>query len=153
MSDLSLSEFADRVRDIMAVVSREFIKYQTKDFYRMKITMPQFIVLNFLSTHGESSMTDLAHYIKVTTAAVTGMVDRLVREGYATRLDDPKDRRIKRLTLTSKGNKIVGYILGQHRKVMMEMFGMISAEERAEYLKILEHIQHHIKEREALSKS
>jgi DNA-binding MarR family transcriptional regulator len=151
MTELSISEFADRVRDVMAVISREFLRYQTEEFYKTKITMPQFIVMNFLNRRGESSMTDLAHFINVTTAAVTGMVDRLVRDGYVARSNDPKDRRIIRIALTAKGARVVKLMLEDQRKIMIEMFGMISPSERRQYLKILEHIQHHIKEKEAAS--
>lgn len=153
MSNLSLTEFADKVRDVMAVLTREFLKYQTSEFYKTKITMPQFIVMNFLSTHGESNMTDLAQFINVTTAAVTGMIDRLVRDGCVARASDPNDRRITRIGLTAKGSKIVKDIIERQRKMMMEIFGMISEVEREQYLKILEHIQHHIKEREVIHKS
>jgi len=105
MANLSLSEFSDRIVEIMPAISREFYRKLTGEFYKMKITTPQFVVLEILSREGESRMTDLARLINVSTAAITGIVDRLVRDGYVARANDPDDRRIIRADLTLKGSK------------------------------------------------
>lgn len=147
MGSMPLGEFADRVNELMPLISRQFLKYQTSDFYKMKMTLPQFILLDILARHGESKMSDLAHYMNVTTAAITGTADRLVRDGYIVRVSDPKDRRIVKVKLTTKGINIVQRCNDQKKKMMMDMFGVISQEERDEYLKILMHIRDHITEK------
>ncbi len=144
MSGLSLSEFCDRLNDIMPVMFREYIKHRVDECHKIKITLPQFIVLNILSMHGESRMTDLAGFLNVTTAAMTGIVDRLVREGYVTRVSDPADRRIIKVKLTAKGASVVKSVKEEEKKVTMNIFGMISQKEREEYLKILLHVQEHL---------
>ena len=108
--------------------------------------MPQFVILDILQRHGESKMSDLAKSLSVTTAAMTGIVDRLVREGYLRRESDPKDRRIIKIRLTAKGERAVTQILEKKKQMIIKMFGMVSQEEREEYLKILTHIRDHLKE-------
>lgn len=148
MSNVTLSEFADKVSEIMPVISREFLRHQTVEFYKMKITPPQLIILELLYKQGESNMTDLAHLLNVTTAAMTGIVSRLVRDGSAVRVSDPDDRRIIKIRLTAKGEKTVKNMTEHRKKMMTQIFGMISQEERDEYLKILSHIYEHLKEEE-----
>ncbi len=148
MSILSLAEFANRVNEIMPAIMRELLRHQTKDFYKTKITPPQFIVLDLLDRHGECKMSVLAQFINVTTAAMTGIVDRLVRDGYVTRITDPKDRRVIKARLTVKGSNAVRKMSDQRKKISMKLFGMISQEEREEYLNILTHVRDHIKEPE-----
>ena len=89
-------------------------------------------------------MTDLARFMNVSTAAMTGVVDRLVRDGYAKRENDLKDRRAVKVRLTDKGAKIIGNILKIRRESVMKIFGVISQEEREEYINILEHIRGNI---------
>lgn len=144
MSSMTLSDFADKVTGIMPVLMREFLKQQSGEFYKMKITMPQFIALDMLTKRKESSMTDLAHDMYVTTAALTGIVDRLVRDGYVMRASDPDDRRIIRIKPTANGEKVVKHAVEERKKATMRIFGMISPYEREQYIKILTHIKDHL---------
>ena len=140
MSSISLNEFTDRIHEIMPVIIREFTKRQRDELYTGKITLPQFFILNFLNRQGESRMTDLAHFMDVTTAAMTGIVDRLVKYGYLRRIFDPRDRRIIKIRLTAKGLRLVKKVCQHRRNMIMKIFSRISEEERAAYLKILMHI-------------
>lgn len=146
MSELSLSEFADRVSELMPVIMKEFMKHQTEEFYKMKITMPQFFVMEYLLRCGGCKMGEIAKYINVTTAAMTGLVDRIVRDGYAARSSDPDDRRIVNIKLTPKGSRLVKDMMERRKQVSMNMFSRISHEEREQYLKILTHIKEAMQE-------
>jgi len=145
MSQLTLSEFADQLNEIMSVLTREFVKFNTPEFYKVKITLPQSVVLCILHKTGESKMTDIAHMINVTTAAMTGIIDRLVKSGCVVRINDPKDRRITKVRLTPKGNQVVENMIEQRKKLTIKLFEMISQSEREEYLRILGHIRDHLK--------
>lgn len=137
MGEISLSRFADSVSEIMPTLMREFARQHSGGFYKIKVTMPQFVVLNLLNRRGESSMSDLALAMGVTTAAMTGIADRLVREGYVIRLSDPKDRRIVRIKLTPKGAKVVLAIHDEHKRMTMKVYQILTPAEREAYLAIL----------------
>jgi DNA-binding MarR family transcriptional regulator len=141
MSNLTLTEFADKVGEIMPAISKEFLRNQTVDFYKVKITMPQCIILDSLDRTGESSMSDLAKSMGVTTAAMTGIVDRLVRDGYVTRVSDPGDRRVVKIKPTTKGERVVKTLREHRRRMMVKLFGVLSQTEREEYLRILTRIK------------
>lgn len=144
MSQVSLSEFADKLNEIMRVIMRSSLSSQSSQFYKMKITMPQFFVMSFLDKNKESKMTDMANFLKVTTAAMTGIIDRLARDGYVVRSADPSDRRVIRIKLTSKGSKIVKDITDKRKQMTIKMFGTISDKERQDYLNILTKIKDNI---------
>ena len=141
MTDISLVEFADRVSEIMPAIMKEFLKSQAGGFHKMKITLPQFAIMTMLEREKEANMTDLAKAMSVTTSAMTGVVDRLVRDGYAHRLRDSQDRRIIRIKLTSRGMKTVRTAIEDRKRATIKMFAVISQEEREKYLSILEHIK------------
>jgi len=140
MSHLSLSKFADKVNMILPVFIKEFTKRHANELSKGKITMPQFLIMSLLDKQGPSAMTQLAKFINVTTAAMTGIADKLVKYGYIVRSPDSKDRRIINIKLTAKGSALVKKINNQRRAMITDIFGTVSQHDRAHYLKILTHI-------------
>lgn len=137
MAQLTLPEFADKISEMMIAIMREFYKQESDKFYETKITFPQLVVLEMLLRDGESRMTDLARSMNVTTAAMTGVVDRLVRDGYVMRSNDPQDRRVIRIKPTAKGALAAKKAIKRRKSIFKKMFGVISQAEREEYLRIL----------------
>jgi len=141
MPHLSLSEFAERINEIMPVIMKEFSRRQANELYKGKITLPQFLVLESLNRDGAIKMSELAHFMHVSTAAMTGIVDRLVRDGYAVRVFDEVDRRIIKIKLTSRGSALVKKINEQRSQMIVKIFGKICEKDRSEYLHILSQIK------------
>ncbi len=139
--EISISDFADKLNEIMPMIIKEFFKREPDEIFKGKITMPQFFILDFLSRYGESRMTDISRFMSVSTAAVTGIVDRLVKCGYAVRIFDPDDRRIIKIKPTFKAAELVKKISLQKRQMVINTFGKITQRERESYLKILMRIR------------
>jgi DNA-binding MarR family transcriptional regulator len=144
--DHTLSQFADKVTELMPVIMKEYVKHQVDEFEKLKITLPQFFVLELVNRQGEAKMSDLAKFVNVTTAAMTGIVERLFKNGYVLRIDEPDDRRIIKIKLTPKGAKVVKDMIQKRKDITIKMFGSITQEEREEYLKILTHVHEHLKD-------
>ncbi|MFC1674617.1 MarR family winged helix-turn-helix transcriptional regulator [Candidatus Omnitrophota bacterium] len=140
MAELSLTEFADRLNSVMPAVIKGFSQRQAVELYKGIITLPQFLVLDFLNQKSDSRMTDIANFLKVTTAAMTGIVGRLVKYGYVARAFDADDRRIIKVRLTGKGSDLVRRINRRRRRMIIDVFGQISDKERKDYLGILMHV-------------
>lgn len=138
---ISIEAFADRLNEIMPVMFKEFTKKLTKELHKTDITLPQFFVLEFLGREGESKMTELAHFMNVTTAAMTGIVGRLVRDSYIERIYDQNDRRIIKVKLTNEGSSIVRKICERKQQMIVKVFGKISEVDREQYLRILNQIK------------
>jgi len=56
-------------------------------------------------TDGQLTMGELARRTCITEKTITGIVDRLERDGLVQRLRDPSDRRVIRVALTDKGTE------------------------------------------------
>jgi DNA-binding MarR family transcriptional regulator len=141
MSQATLAEFADQVNEIMPMFMKELFNRQPSEFIKFKLTMPQFFILNLLFKQGASNMTTIAHFMNVSTAAITGIVDRLVKYGYVVRVSEPGDRRVVKVRLTPQGLRLVMRGNEKKRQMMVDIFSKISQREREEYLKILMHIR------------
>ena len=58
--------------------------------------------LNIIENSGGLTAGELAEQAGLTTGAVTGVIDRLERAGFARRASDPEDRRRVKLEVTPK---------------------------------------------------
>jgi DNA-binding MarR family transcriptional regulator len=149
MKEISLSEFADKINEIMPEIAKSFIRRQTNELFKGKITLPQLFILDLLNKKGASKMTDIAHFLNVTTSAATGIVDRLVKFGYVERVYEPLDRRIIKIKLTAKGAQLLSKINREKRQMIMDIFVKISQKEREDYLRILMRIREVLSKEEA----
>lgn len=136
MMQLSIAQFADKIGEIMPVVMKEFTRRVIMDF-ESRVTMSQVLILELLEKRQESKMKDIASFMGVSTAAATGIADRLVKCGYVVRVFDPDDRRIIRIRLTPKGHGLIKQFDSQRRRLVMRIFSRISEKDRQDYLRIL----------------
>jgi DNA-binding MarR family transcriptional regulator len=138
MSRLSIEAFANRVTELLPQLARGMARHENNYLTKGVITPPQVWVLRQLTRQPECSMRELADFMKMGLSSVTGMVDRLVRQGLANRRRTEQDRRIVFVDITAKGRKILKEILEQHHRTILDLFESLTADERFAYLCILE---------------
>lgn len=94
------------------------------------ITLPQFDVLSELEHACEAlTMSQLSHELMVSNGNVTGVVDRLERDGYVRRAASPTDRRVQYIALTDKGVTTFKEMARVHEQWITELFASLSATE------------------------
>lgn len=71
------------------------------------LTMPQLRLMHVLLRHGGQPVGHLAERLDVRPATVTGLTDRLFRNGLISRHPDPTDRRVVRIELTPDGERVL----------------------------------------------
>jgi DNA-binding MarR family transcriptional regulator len=69
------------------------------------LSLQQLTVLNLVRTEG-ITLAELARRTMVAPTVITGIVDRLERQGLIRREPDPRDRRVNRLVLTDRGVEV-----------------------------------------------
>ena len=94
----------------------------------------------FMMTKGEPfAMNTLSAHFMCDASNVTGIVDRLEKQGLIERQDHPTDRRVKMLGLTAKGEAVRGHIMAKTMTAEAErMDPVLTSEERATLYLILE---------------
>jgi len=70
------------------------------------VTAPQTFVIFDVNNNEGTSVKDIAARIELDSSAITGIIDRLAREGLLERQEDPEDRRSLKIYLTPKGRKL-----------------------------------------------
>ena len=138
MTDPKLNRFYQKLDELLPNTMREFMKRSTNDLTKGRITMPQLVILELLNKKGTLIMSELAGSLSITTSAVTGLIDRMIKANLVMRSRDEKDRRIVKVTLIPKGRQVIENILRERKKVLLDIFGKFTQNERQQYLKIIE---------------
>jgi DNA-binding MarR family transcriptional regulator len=75
-------------------------------------------------------LSDLAEHFGISFPAMSRAVDALVKQGLATRVEDPDDRRVRRVTLTAKGKKLVDHLVTVRRAGAESFAATLTAAQR-----------------------
>jgi DNA-binding MarR family transcriptional regulator len=111
-----------RLLKVQALLERE-VRRELGDGF----TLPQFDVLNQLARRPDGmTFVELSRQLLVTAGNLTGIVDRLERDGLVRRTPHPADRRAVRLTLTARGTRAVRATVPQHHRVIARLMGDLS---------------------------
>lgn len=130
---------AEKLADIFTTMQRSFILRLSKELGRGQVTFPQYLLLGYLS-QGPLTMTEIAEKMGHTTAATTGLIDRLERLSLAGRVKDTKDRRVFRVTISEGGVQLVNRVREDMVTNLVQMMGVLSPEEEETWLRIYEKI-------------
>ena len=100
-------------------------------------TMPRFDLLANLEREDGQTLAALSRRMLVTAGNLTGLVDRAERDGVVERRADPRDRRLSRVYLTSKGRELITGLLPVHADHIGELLGGLDGAERRELRRLL----------------
>ncbi|MEN3536731.1 MarR family transcriptional regulator [Microbispora sp. ZYX-F-249] len=100
-----------RLAELQRSMGRFFARDRSMPLLASTLTMQQLKVVMFLSFAGPTSGQELARHLGVGLATVTGIVDRVVAQGLASRHEDPHDRRVRRVELTEAGRHLTTEII------------------------------------------
>ncbi|WP_457559400.1 MarR family transcriptional regulator [Candidatus Harpocratesius sp.] len=109
---------------------------------KKNLSMSQISALMFIHRQNRCGISNLGSNLGITSAAASQMLDRLVKQQFITRQEDPNDRRVKKLTLTEKGKKILKESFQARQYWQKELIKMLTPEEEEKVqiaLKILIH--------------
>lgn len=71
------------------------------------ITLPQVLLMSRIERLGSASLSDLAEGSLTSTAALSQMIERLVRQGLLDRAEDAADRRRKAIRITPRAQALL----------------------------------------------
>lgn len=98
---------------------------------RFGISLAKFDVLAQLDRFGDDlSQGELSQRLKVTGGNITGLVRRLVADGFVTRKMSASDRRSFVVRLTPNGRELFHAARDMHDELLRDWFGDLSPDER-----------------------
>jgi DNA-binding MarR family transcriptional regulator len=106
---------------------------------QLDLTLSENLVLRRLQ-HQPLTVSEVGAYLYITPSAASRAVDRLVRDGLVSRIEDPQDRRQKRLTLTPKGAALVRDWEGKFNAGIEPLVARLSSEEQEQFRLLIAHM-------------
>jgi DNA-binding MarR family transcriptional regulator len=111
-----------RASRLIESVARERLKSQ------FNATLPRFDVMAALFRQPDGMlMSEISRFLMVSNGNVTGIVDRLVSDGFVVRSQRNGDRRTSFINLTRKGRSAFAEMAAAHEKWVDELLGGVSA--------------------------
>lgn len=98
---------AERLAEFVLFTQRSCILNLSSKLNRDKVSFPQFFLLTYLVTDEYLTMSSIAQKMGHSTAAATGLIDRLQELGYVERGSAANDRRKIIVKITDKGRQLV----------------------------------------------
>lgn len=99
-----------------------------------RITHAQWWAVMHVSQHEGATQSELANIMQMGRASTGKLIERLEREGWVERRDDPEDKRVQRVFL---GQNVAPYMALTHEKAILlydALLGNIAKEEQAALL-------------------
>lgn len=103
----------------------------TPEFLEIAISMPQAKLLYLLSAGGELHMSALVHRLGVSLSTISGLVDKVVDQGLASRREDPADRRQVMVGLTPAGHDFIDRFRELNARQLHELLDLVGDDDLA----------------------
>lgn len=142
---MKISEFAKEVVAITPSIHAAVLQRHPNVLSHGRVTIPQMFIMEALLSKKECNMTELAKMLGVTKSAVTGVIDRLIKERLVQRSRPERDRRVVKIHLTEKGAQLSKKLRDFQLRVIADLFSNINVNERTQYLHILQKVQKNIR--------
>jgi DNA-binding MarR family transcriptional regulator len=122
---------------LIGLANRETAGKSTLFLYESGLTFPQIIVLYALTWEGPQPISTLAQRLRLSLAATSQLVDRLVDAQLVAREEDPDDRRVRIVRLRPQGKQFMEALDETRRKELAEAFGRLPAGVRKRLTEVL----------------
>jgi DNA-binding MarR family transcriptional regulator len=125
------ADLIPEIIDLQRRVDRSRRQYELDIWMSLPLAMAQLKCLFFISNQGSTNSRKLAEALRVTPTNITGIIDRLVKQGLVNRAGDPLDRRILVLKATAKGERLVANLRERKRSHLSQVLSYMSKDELA----------------------
>ena len=136
----------DQVFEAIVYLATESRRVTQELARRAQLTGPQLTVLKILEALGDLSLSELSDRIRAQNSTVTGIIDRMEREGLVTRVRSTEDRRVVHIQLTEKGSRLAREIAVEPMEIFRAALETLSGQEMKDLLRILLKVARRVKQ-------
>lgn len=139
--DIVLDKIFQLTLEIHRTIRHRFIRSGEHQF---EVNPLQLFALFAIHDQEGLTMRELANALQITPPSATSFANRLVKYGWIKRKQDPKNRKIVRLSTTKKGKKNLVDHLRKKSTMMKNILSSIPDSDQKELLRILETLYKHL---------
>lgn len=136
----------DRIVETIIYLYTESRRLTKEQAARHGLTGPQLSVAKILEDLGDLSLSELSEKINAQNSTVTGIVDRMEREGLVERKRSSDDRRVVHIRLTRKGHELARSLNFEPFEIFRSAFERaLTREELGQLLTLLDKITTYVR--------
>jgi MarR family transcriptional regulator for hemolysin len=109
------------------------------------VSPAQFLALAHLIALGPLSQSELVDRLSVTKATGVRLIDRMERDGWVVRQNDPDDGRVKRVVLTQRATEVWEKVSRAAREVLDQAYQGVHPAEIETVKRVLERVRRNLK--------
>lgn len=122
---------------IFSRLMKEYMQYTTGF---MHLTLLQIQALLYLHNHPHVQMRDIATHFSIEMPTATNLITKLVKEDLVARRADEEDRRLVRIVLTKKGQKLFEDAMRERNQKITLLLSVLTKSEQDDLLTIISHL-------------
>ena len=147
MNNSSKFDFGAEIATILPLLLREVIRKHEMAKFGKEFTPTGIAIIDLLNEKGACRMSRIASMLNLTMGAVTGIIDKMVAEKLVKRERSSNDRRVVKVTLLQKGQDTAKNVKTMRRKVVSELYAVLSETEKRTYLRLLKKVYNNLEKR------
>lgn len=124
--------------EVIFRVNEKFRRTQLEILTELKLTIPQFGMLEILNRLGSIHLKRISELMMVTGANITCVADNLEKEGLIKRVHSKEDRRVVLAELTASGKQKIEQILPAYKEKILAVSEKLTEDEQRQVIEILE---------------
>ncbi len=141
LEGLTVENLSEKIISLFLKISRNVKKNMVIECKNgSRINPLQMHALLLIDQKEEITMKELAQNLDISSPSATAFADRLVKNNWAKRYNDPKNRRSVKLCLTDFGKNILEKKREERKKLTKKLIESIPVKDRKDLLRILEEI-------------
>ncbi len=104
------------------------------------LTMAQLVTLHLLAHAGGRSVGEIGNRLRLSPAATSHLIEKLVQANLVERAEDPDDRRQRRLAITPAGRRLVDRINAERTREVSAVLARLSTVLRRQFADVLSRV-------------
>jgi DNA-binding MarR family transcriptional regulator len=131
---------AQSLAEMILHVQRYFLVDLARELSSSQVSFVQFFLLGHLDNDNALTMSEIARRMGHSTAAATGLVDRLEKLGYVQRTHSREDRRKVLVQITRKGARLVDQIRSRVVDSVQDLMLQLGEDEKRTWVEVYQKV-------------
>ncbi|REE80242.1 DNA-binding MarR family transcriptional regulator [Paenibacillus taihuensis] len=133
------SSYAERFQKAITTTNRK-IGAMVSHSFEDGLTGPQCFLMKLIADEKRATSSMLADQMEVKPSAITVMLDRLVQNGFVSRIPDANDRRVTLLQLTDRGTEALAKVRTNYTSILDQLLQQLGESEIDRFVQSFEYI-------------
>jgi MarR family transcriptional regulator, organic hydroperoxide resistance regulator len=137
---LSAERAGQLLRELTGIIIQRSAGEMMRTMSRSGLSMPQIVALHLLRKCGTLSISAIAEKLELSLAATSHLVDRMVQQNLVLRIEDPADRRQKRVTIAADGLEVLDQLVQARMREAGQVIAALPPELSSQFEQVLEQV-------------